>query len=435
MKKLVIILFTIVLATVCASAAAAPVTGDVNNDGSVDVADVNAVINIILGEESPADYSGNSDVNNDGNIDVADMNILIDIILGIYTPVPDNRICLAYAPYYRSQLPRADLVTHICFNAAEVYVRNNVYQSFKLQGDNNTTALKKVLALKEQNPDIKILLSFTHTVVNSDNRQDGGFSAIAATDENRRKFAQDCLAYMQKWNLDGIDLDWEMPGLSWSGAACDPINDTDNFTLLCKQLRETLGNQYLLTLAGYIMDKQRQSSGTGWRYFDLKAIKPYIDWVNIMTYDLDDATNGHRGFNSAVKSSTSYWDIERTMAQYKAAGYEADQMVLGIPFYVRHSFETSPSIIDYRDFHKYSSSVGYNFNNWDDEAKCPYVTLNGTFYGSYDNVKSITTKGELYIGTGKVRGFMYWDAGADDIDYSLAAACWRAVMTNYNNTK
>ncbi len=403
------------------------VRGDVDGDGVVDVSDINAVVNVVLGKGQASDFGGSCDVNDDGSVDVGDINCVLDLLLGRKDGI--DRVCLAYAPYYRSQLPFANMVTHVCFNAAEVYVRNNVYQRFKLQGDNNTTALKKVLALKEANPDLKILLSFTHTVVNSDNRQDGGFSAIAASGENRIKFAQDCLAYMRSWNLDGIDLDWEMPGLSWSGAACDPLNDTDNFTLLVKQLRETLGNDYLITLAGYVMDKRRVSTG-GWKYFDLKAIKPYIDWVNIMTYDLDDASGGHRGFNSACKSSTSYWDIERTLTEYENAGYGAEQMVLGIPFYVRHSFESSPGVIDYRDFHKYSSSLGYNFNNWDEEAQCPYMTFNGTFYGSYDNVKSITVKGERYVDTGRVRGLMYWDAGADDIDYSLSSACWRAVFKN-----
>ncbi|MCQ2288832.1 MAG: glycosyl hydrolase family 18 protein [Muribaculaceae bacterium] len=401
--------------------------GDVDGNGSVDVSDVNALINIVLGKNVPDDFKGKSDVNGDLNVDVSDLNETLNIILGKYS-TPD-RICLAYAPYYRSQLPRADIVTHICFSAAEVYVRNNVYQRFKIQGDNNTSAMSKVLALKQQNPNLKVLLSFTHTVVNSDNRQDGGFSAIAATESNRIKFAQDCLEYMRKWNLDGIDLDWEMPGLSWSGAACDPANDTDNFTLLVKQMRETFGTDYLITLAGYVMNKRRTTDG--WKYFDLQAIKPYIDWVNIMTYDLDDASGGHRGFNSAVRSSTSYWDIDRTIAEYQSAGYDASHMVLGIPFYLRHSFETSPSAIDYRDFHRYAESVGYNFNNWDDDAMCPYATLDGVFFGSYDNVVSIAAKGERYVGTGIVRGFMYWDAGADDIDYTLSSACWKAVMKKY----
>jgi len=54
------------------------VPGDVNGDGEVNIADVNAVINIIL--------SGNgsttaADVNGDGEINVADVNAVIDIIL------------------------------------------------------------------------------------------------------------------------------------------------------------------------------------------------------------------------------------------------------------------------------------------------------------------------------------------------------------------
>lgn len=401
--------------------------GDIDGNGVVDISDLNDVINVVLSKTESSQYYGDCDITADGSVDVGDVNELLNILLD--KSGKPKRICLAYAPYYRSQLPRYDMVTHVCFSAAEVYVRNNVYQRFKIQGDNNTSAMSKVLALKQFNRDLKVLLSFTHTVVNSDNRQDGGFSAIAATDDNRKRFAKDCLDYMRKWNLDGIDLDWEMPGLSWSGAACDPENDTDNFTLLVKQMRETFGNEYLITLAGYVMNKRRTTNG--WKYFDLQAIKPYIDWVNIMTYDLDDASSGHRGFNSAVKSSTSYWDIERTIAEYNAAGYDACQMVIGIPFYLRHSFETSPSAIDYRDFHRYPESVGYNFNNWDEEAQCPYATLNGTFFGSYDNVVSIAAKGEKYIGTGKVRGFMYWDAGADDIDYTLSSACWEAVMKHY----
>lgn len=341
--------------------------------------------------------------------------------------VPKGRVCVAYAPYYRKRLPNPDIVTHICFSFAEVYVRNNVYQGFKLQGNNNEGALNSIIALKQRNPDLKVLLSFSHTVVNSDNHQDGGFSAIAANEDNRRRFANDCLAYVHQWNLDGIDMDWEMPGISWSGAKADPINDTDNFTLLIKQLRTTLGKNKLITLAGYCKDKKPQDSGNGWKYFDLKAIKPYIDWVNIMAYDFDDATAGHNGFQSAVSSKSSYWDIERTMAEYKSAGYDSTQVVLGIPFYVRISFESSPGVIDFCDFANYKNK-GYKFDNWDDNAMTPYTTLNGTFMGSYDNERSIALKGEKYIGGGSIRGLMYWDAGADDANYTLARACWNAVI-------
>lgn len=58
-----------------------PVTGDVTGDGTVDIDDVNAVINIILKVKTEEDYPGVADLNNDGQVDVDDMNIVINIIL------------------------------------------------------------------------------------------------------------------------------------------------------------------------------------------------------------------------------------------------------------------------------------------------------------------------------------------------------------------
>ena len=54
------------------------VPGDVNGDGEVNIADINAVIDIILnGSKNPS-----GDVNGDGETNIADINSLIDIILG-----------------------------------------------------------------------------------------------------------------------------------------------------------------------------------------------------------------------------------------------------------------------------------------------------------------------------------------------------------------
>jgi hypothetical protein len=56
-----------------------PVHGDVNGDGEVNIADVNAAIDIILGGNSSTTAA---DVNGDGEINIADVNSVIDIILG-----------------------------------------------------------------------------------------------------------------------------------------------------------------------------------------------------------------------------------------------------------------------------------------------------------------------------------------------------------------
>lgn len=51
--------------------------GDVNNDGVIDIIDVNCVISFILGAKTQY----NCDVNVDGNVDVVDVNMIISKIL------------------------------------------------------------------------------------------------------------------------------------------------------------------------------------------------------------------------------------------------------------------------------------------------------------------------------------------------------------------
>ena len=77
MKKL--LLTMLLLAAVLPAAAK---IGDVNANGTVDVADLNLVVDHVLG----ISQTDAADVNSDGLVDVADVNILVDIILGSYVP-------------------------------------------------------------------------------------------------------------------------------------------------------------------------------------------------------------------------------------------------------------------------------------------------------------------------------------------------------------
>ena len=56
--------------------------GDVNGDSEVNIADVNALIDIILGGNADDDTKKRADVNEDNEVNIADINALIDIILG-----------------------------------------------------------------------------------------------------------------------------------------------------------------------------------------------------------------------------------------------------------------------------------------------------------------------------------------------------------------
>ncbi len=61
-----------------------PQSGDVNADGSIDVADMNILCNIILGKDSAENYDGRALITNHATVDVHDLNFIINLLLGIY---------------------------------------------------------------------------------------------------------------------------------------------------------------------------------------------------------------------------------------------------------------------------------------------------------------------------------------------------------------
>jgi chitinase len=329
-----------------------------------------------------------------------------------------GRVAVAYVTYWGTLTPDPRLITHINYAFAELYVKDGVYQGFKLQGKEDR--FRQIVNLKKQNPKLKILISFTHVVDNPDNSQGGSFSALAKSDQYRKSFASDCKSFLEKWQIDGVDIDWEFPGLSWSGAACDPAVDTQNYTLLMKQLRETLGNGYLLTYAGYV--KNKVSITGGYRYIDVAAVDQYVDFVNLMTYNFDSAPKQH----SALSDSRAYWDCVRTVNAYKTAGVAYNKMVLGIPFYGQHSFSESPTALNYKTILNLDPMV-YKIDNWDAVSSTPYVTKNGVFFCGYDNSRSIGIKADWAIGL-NMKGLMYWQYDADDASGTLRKAVWESVM-------
>lgn len=346
----------------------------------------------------------------------------------------DGRCVIAYCTYYGTAIPDPSVLTQINYSFAELYFKDGKYDHFELQGkwdkySNGETRFAKIANLKGLYPDLKICLSFSHTVANYDNAQAGGFSAMSADPETRRKFAEDCLAFCKKWGIDGIDIDWEFPTISWSGAACDKEHDTQNYTLLMKQLRETLGDKYILSYAGYTGSPE---APYGMKYIDIKAVDPYVDFVNIMTYDIASGAAGQHQSALYKSSMSSYWDIERSVDEYLKVGIKPEKLLIGIPFYARHDWDNNgedKGVVDFRDFDKeYTAAKGFKTDNWDDVAKVPYVTRNGKMWAGYDNPRSIAVKGD-WIREKGLRGMMYWDYDGDDAAGTLRKAVWAAVMT------
>lgn len=333
-------------------------------------------------------------------------------------PEVDGRVVVSYVTYYGSAIPDVKYMTHINYAFAELVEEDGVYQSFKLKG--KESRFKQIVDLKKKKPSLKILLSFaggTSDDKYTPENKFGGFSTMTKSDTDRKKFAQDCLDFCKKWGIDGIDIDWEFPGLSWyDDVEYDTSCDVENYTLLMKQLRETLGNDYLLTYAGYVFDMSTLDDG-GHRYIDIRAVDPYVDWVNIMTYNM--TSQAH----SALSNPKLWVDCKRAVKHYTEKGIAASKLVLGVPFFGDGEVTWTYKSIIAKDKTK------YKIDNWDAASSVPYVTeiATGERLCAYDNPKSIVMKGDFARGSG-LKGMMSWEYDQDDAKLTLNKAMWQATM-------
>jgi len=236
------------------------------------------------------------------------------------------------------------------------------------------------------------------------------FSEMAANDSTRTAFAADCRRVIDKFGLDGIDIDWEYPGSGTAGISFSSA-DKENFTLLMRDVRQAVGKDKLLTIA---------TAATG-RYYDFRAIEPYVDYVNIMAYDMEEAPFHHAALHCS--DMTEEWSCEKAVAGHIAGGFPVQRLVLGIPFY-GHGTNEAPESLDYRHI----ISIDSLYSRWDSVAQVPYlVNSKGTVVVNYENAQSIELKCRFLHRQGML-GAMYWDYDSDDEMGTLRHAVYRGVM-------
>ena len=333
-----------------------------------------------------------------------------------------NAVVLAYVTSWSNVIPDPNYVTHINYAFGHV---NETFNGVMINSSSRSNVgrptsedrLRSIVELKKQKPTLKVMLSIGGW-------GSGRFSEMAADEANRLAFAADCQRVVQEFGLDGIDMDWEYPTSASAGISASP-DDTKNFTLLMCAIREAIGKDKLLTFA----------SAANARYVDFKAVEPYIDFINIMTYDMGRPPYHHAAFKPSERSRLS---CVESVDNHVGAGIPIHKLTLGIPFYGRGT-DTIPQSIDYRNLINKDGALGMVSNRkivgldgykeiWDEESLVPYwVDATGKFVLTFETPKSIAIKCEWLKQKGML-GAMYWDYNGDDETGTLQKAVYNGVM-------
>lgn len=289
----------------------------------------------------------------------------------------------------------AQYFTHLYMSFAQI---NDQYNGLVLPAD---AFMRKCAALKESYPDLKVLLS-----IGGANAY--GFSEMAADSLKRLSFAKDCKRVVEEYGIDGIDVDWEVPG-NWNELLCE---DWYNNVKMLRDIRAQIGVDKVLTiaspsnLAGIMVDR----------------VLPYIDFINVMSYDMGAAPHHHTAMYRSDKAGCA--TVEETLKFYIDRGVPKNKIVMGLAFYGRSDNISYPGWTEYGKLQLREGDT----EHWDDIAKVPYITdSEGNLVLGYENPRSLEIKCN-YIKEQGLRGAMYWRYANDDEHGSLRRTVARCML-------
>lgn len=236
------------------------------------------------------------------------------------------------------------------------------------------------------------------------------YPPLVSTTEAMNSFNEKIMAYCEKYNLDGIDLDIELGSNNsiWN-----------NYAEWCKSLRELCDERDMLMT----------TATAQWVAVHVKAETfGLFDFVNVMAYDNEADPQSHSTYEFAVEC-LKYFNVQRSIPK--------DKLVLGVPFYGR-GYNADGSL-DWGSYVAFSELIeadtaNYSADNYNGVAytgsetmkkKC---TLSKTHGGIMIWELSLDAKGEYSMlrlikdelsGKTKLVGDINYDGAADDKDLIL----------------
>ncbi|XP_069365183.1 probable chitinase 10 isoform X2 [Maniola hyperantus] len=158
------------------------------------------------------------------------------------------------------------------------------------------------------------------------------YSILVNDPQARAKFVTHTLQFIEKFNFDGLDLDWEYPKCWQVDCSAGPDSDKEGFANLVRELSAAFKPKGLLLSSAVSPSKMVIDAG-----YDVPVLAKYLDWIAVMTYDYHGQWDKKTGHVAPLyyhpEDDYTYFNANYTMHYWMEKGAPASKLVMGIPLY------------------------------------------------------------------------------------------------------
>jgi len=322
------------------------------------------------------------------------------------------------------------LCTHVIYAFAKIG-RNHELSMYEWNDDK---LYPRAIALKEKNPDLKILLAVGGW--NHENGKVSKFSVMVNNEGYLRNFASSTVKFLRHWGFDGLDIDWEYPG----GRGNSPPGDKQKYTLLVNTLKDTFeaeqtDKSQLILTAAVSAGFDKMEAG-----YEIAKIGKRLDILNLMAYDLHGNWEKITGHHCAMAddggdaAKRKEYTVPYALNLWIEKGFPAHKIALGLATYGRSfrlkdasnhglaapkaewgnpprgQYTREPGFLSYYEI----CSAGYTIVEGEDNVAGSPYGYKGTAWVGFENKKSLVNKARNLIKAKGLGGAMFWDLPLDD---------------------
>jgi GH18 family chitinase len=143
---------------------------------------------------------------------------------------------------------------------------------------------------------------------------------------------------MVQYGFDGVDLDWEYPGAPDRGGQ---IQDVNNYPLLLQMIKF----KFQVERKDFGISITAPTSYWYLRWFNLIEIVKYVNFINLMSYDLHGIWDSTDPIGPYIYAHTNLTEIDLALDLFWRNNISPSMINLGLAFYGRTFQLTDPSCI------------------------------------------------------------------------------------------